>query len=75
VTATLRQAPAPPRASAAATAPPGARSAGANAGGVSNLALLLLTLAAVFGVARLFTRPAHFFIPVALVAIAVHVTA
>jgi len=75
VTATLRQAPAPPRASTTATTPAGVRPAGGNAGGVGNLALLLLTLAAVFGVARLFTRPAHFFVPVAVVAAGVHVTA
>jgi transglutaminase-like putative cysteine protease len=36
---------------------------------------VLLTLAATFGLARLFTRPLHFFAPVALVALAVHVTA
>jgi transglutaminase-like putative cysteine protease len=42
---------------------------------VANLALLLLTLAAAFGLARLFNRPLHFFAPVALVAVAVHTTA
>jgi transglutaminase-like putative cysteine protease len=70
VTATLQRPPAQPRASAAATAsaPP------VHAGGVSNVALLLLTLAAVYGLARLFTRPLHFFAPVAFVAICVHVT-
>jgi transglutaminase-like putative cysteine protease len=45
-----------------------------HAGGISNVALLLLTLAAVYGLARLFTRPLHFFAPVAFVAICVHVT-
>ena len=45
-----------------------------HAGGISNVALLLLTLAAVYGLARLFTRPLHFFAPVAFVAICVHMT-
>ena len=70
MTATLQRPPAQPRASAAATAsaPP------VHAGGISNVALLLLTLAAVYGLARLFTRPLHFFAPVAFVAICVHMT-
>ena len=38
------------------------------------MALMLLTLAAVYGLARLFTRPLHFFAPVAFVAVCVHVT-
>ena len=69
---------APPRPGQRRPAPPAAappRRAAASAGGVANLALVLLTLSAVYGLARLFNRPLHFFVPVALVAIAVHCTA
>jgi transglutaminase-like putative cysteine protease len=64
-----RSRPAPP----ATPSPP--RATPANAGGVANLALVLLTLSAVYGLARLFRRPLHFFVPVALVAVAVHCAA
>jgi len=47
----------------------------APAGGIANLALVALTLASIVGIARLFTRPAAFFVPVAVTALAVHSTA
>jgi transglutaminase-like putative cysteine protease len=75
VTATVNQAPPAPARPPAPTRPPAPRANRPSAGGVANLALVLLTLAATFGLARLFTRPLHFFAPVAVVAVAVHVTA
>ncbi len=75
MTATVAPAPPAPRWQAAPSGPLQARPARPAAGGIANLALVLLTLAATFGLARLFTRPIHFFAPVAVVAISVHVTA
>jgi len=45
------------------------------AGGPSNLALAALTLSAVVALSRLFTRPTAFFVPVAVVALVVHLVA
>jgi len=76
VTATVAAPPPAPAAPARPPARPAPPRAGRpGAGGVANLGLALLTLAATFGLARLFTRPLHFFAPVAAVGIAVHVTA
>ena len=74
MTATLQPPAAPPGPPAVAQ-PRRPRAPRVSAGGVSNMALALLTLAAVFGVARLFTRPMKFFVPMAVVAVSVHVTA
>ncbi|HEY2428060.1 MAG TPA: transglutaminaseTgpA domain-containing protein, partial [Acidimicrobiales bacterium] len=43
-----------------------------SAGGVGNVALGALTLASVVALSRLFTHPARFLVPVAVVAVAVH---
>jgi hypothetical protein len=73
VTTTLRAPARQPARPAPAGKAPLVRRAGA--GGVGNLALAGLTLASVVALSRLFSRPWKFLVPVAVVAVAVHLVA